>query len=72
MLASTCLASKSTVFPRSDRFVSNRSVSPPPNIYQSRSFIDLNESNRKGTSFGQEEKLRRIDKIKVPGPGSYQ
>ena len=54
MLASTCLANKSTVFPRSDRFVSNRSVSPPPNIYQSRSFIDLNESNRKGNSFGQE------------------
>jgi hypothetical protein len=72
MLASVALLSKSTVFPRDDRFKPHRSVSPSPNAYHHRSFADLNHSLERGNVFGVAKKLQRIDKTNAPGPGAYQ
>lgn len=72
MIATTALQSKSTIFTKDDRFKPNRSVSPSPNAYHHRSFADLNASIERGTAFGNEQKLRRVDKMNTPGPGSYQ
>jgi hypothetical protein len=42
MIASTALLSKSTLFPREERFRSGRTRSPSPDAYHQRSFTDLN------------------------------
>jgi hypothetical protein len=72
MIASTALAHKSTLFPRDLRFRDGRTASPSPDAYHHRSFTDLNRQVDKGHAFGNSEKLRRVDKNCVPGPGSYQ
>jgi hypothetical protein len=72
MIASTALLSKNTLFPREERWRSGRGGSPSPDAYHHRSFTDLNRQVERGNGFGTTEKMRRVDKNNVPGPGSYQ
>ena len=62
---------KSTAFNQAERFKTHSSISPSPDTYKTKSFIESNKMLKKGSEFPKNSRVKSY-KNGVPGPGNYQ